>query len=156
MKNTYQKSSKNGFTIVEMIIVMVIIGVILSAVIAVGQGATNTSRIASTTATIKAIQTAAASYYNANGGSYSGGTLGNITVANLASNGYLPTKAAGNDAWGGAITVAPDANANYFDITLAGVPNSTVYAAITAGVSNLIQTTPGTYSSTAQTWSAAF
>ena len=137
MKNTYQKSSKNGFTIVEMIIVMVIIGVILSAVIAVGQGATNTSRIASTTATIKAIQTAATSYYNANGGSYSGGTLGNITLANLASNGYLPTKVAGTDAWGGAITVAPDTNANYFDITLAGVPNSTVYAAITAGVSNL-------------------
>lgn len=156
MKNTYQKSSNSGFTIVEMIIVMVIIGVILSAVIAVGQAATDTSRIASTTATIKSIQTAATSYYNANGGSYSGTTLGSITLALLASSGYLPAKVAGTDAWGGAITVAADANPKYFDITLASVPNSTVYAAITAGVSNLLQATPGTYSATAQTWQGTF
>lgn len=156
MKSARQKLNKKGFTIVEMIIVMVIIGVILSAVISVGQGATNNSRITSTGATIEAIETAAVNYYNANGGTYTGGTLGTISLANLAANGMLPANIAGTDAWGGAITVDPDANANYFDITLAGIPSSTVSTAITSAVSNIIQTVPPAYSSKVQTWSAGF
>jgi prepilin-type N-terminal cleavage/methylation domain-containing protein len=156
MKNTRHNTSKSGFTIVEMIIVMVIIGVILSAVIAVGQGATDTGRQTSTVSTIKAIQTAAVNYYNANGGSYAAtGTLGAaISMATLASNGFLPTKISGTNAWGGTITVAPDTTAAYFDITFTKVP-SAAQGNLTTAVGNLVQTTP-VYTSTSQSWQAAF
>jgi len=154
MKNTSQKTNKNGFTIIEMIIVMVIIGVILSTVLAVGQGATNTSRIASTISSIRSLQTASTNYYNANRGTYTGGSLGTISLANLAANNMLPAKISGTNAWGGTITVAPDANANYVDITLTSVP-STAQTALLNAVSNIIQTTP-TYTASTQTWQAAF
>jgi len=169
MKNNRQETKKNGFTIVEMIIVMVIVAVILSAVIAVGQGATDTSRITSTVSTIKAIQTAAVNYYNANGGTFTSGTLasGNtLSLANLASNGFLPTKIVGINAWGGTIAVAPDTTAAYFDITLTKVPatpgnvtanTSGIYpsGSIAAAVSNSLQTAP-TYTASSQSWQAAF
>src|SRR5471030_24799 len=106
MKNARRKKNKNGFTLIEMIIVMVIIGVILSAVIAVGQGATNTSRITSTVSTIKAVQTAAVNYYNANGGTYTGGSIGTISLANLAAQNMLPANiGTGVNAWQGTIAV---------------------------------------------------
>ena len=142
MKNMRQNSNKNGFTIIEMIIVMVIIGVILAVVLTVGKGATDNSRIASSVGTIRSLQTAAINYYNANGGTYTGGTLGTISVAKLASNGMLPATITGTNAWGGTIAVAPDANASYFDITLVGVPSATFGTALTTAVANIAQTTP--------------
>ena len=155
MKEISQRS--RGFTIIEMIIVMVIIGVILSAVIAVGQGATDTSRITSTVATVKALQTAAVNYYNANGGTYSGGSLGDISLANLAAQNMLPGLMAtsGVNAWKGTIAIQPDANnASYFQILLTNVPSS-AQAPLQNAVSNLVQSVPS-YSASTQTWSAEF
>jgi len=164
MKTT---NNKKGFTIIEMIIVMVIIGVILSAVIAVGKGATDASRVASTASTIRSLQTACINYYNANGGTYTGGILGTINLANLASNNMIPANiGSGVNAWLGTIVVTPDQNANYFDISLSNVPatpgnvtasTSGTYStgSIAAAVSNLLQTKP-TYTSSSQTWLGAF
>ena len=67
----------------------------------------------------------------------------------------LPANAAGIDPWGGAITVAPDANANYVDISLAGVP-SNVQALITSGVANGVQTAAPYYTAGTSTWKAGF
>jgi len=167
MKKVRQNENKKGFTIVEMIIVMVIIGVILSSVIAAGQGATNTGRLTSTVATIKALQTAAVNYYNQNGGTYTGGTLGTITLANLASNNMIPANiGSGLNAWNGTISVSPDTNAGYIDITLTNVPatpgdvtasSSGTYSAgsIAAAVSNSLQAVP-TYTAKTSTWQGAF
>ena len=158
MKNIIQRKRATGFTVIEMIAVMVIITVILGAVLTTVQGATNTSRITSTLSSIKSIQTACVNYYNANGGTYTNGTLaaGNtLSLANLASNGMLPAGVAGTNAWGGAITVAPDANANYFDITLSSVPTQAIATSLNNALSNLTQTAPA-YAAKTQTWSAAF
>lgn len=147
MKNARQRINKRGFTLIELMAAMVIIAVILGAVIAAVQGATNTSRITSTVATIKALQTAAVNYYNANGGTYSSGSLasGNtLSLANLAlaANGMLPAGVTGTNAWGGTITVQPDAgNALYFDILLSNVP-STAQTSLQNAVSNIVQSTP--------------
>ena len=151
MKNTRQKTNKKGFTIIELIAVMVIIGVILSSVLAAVKGATDNSRITSAIASVRALQTASVNYYNSNGGSYTG-----LSIVTLASGNYLPANFSGtsNNPWNGNITVAPDSNANYFDITLTNVPSGAA-TSLTNAVSKLTQTAP-TYTATSQTWSAAF
>ena len=68
MKRTYR--NKQGFTIIELTIVMIVIAAILSAVLFAGQGTVNTSRVTSAVASVRALQTAAVAYYNNNGGSY--------------------------------------------------------------------------------------
>lgn len=149
MKNTCQKTNKKGFTMIEMIAVMVVIGVILSAVLPTLIGAINNGRVASAAGTIRSLQTSATNYYNSNGGTYTG-----ISMATLASGNYLPAGVTGTDAWNGTITVAPDANANWFDITLTNVPTAQA-TALTTQVANIVQSTP-TYTAASQTWKAAF
>ena len=143
---------KRGFTIIELIAVMIIIAVILGSVLAVVKGATDNSRITSALASIRALQTASVGYYNNNGGSYN-----NLSLATLASNNLLPanfTSGANANPWAGSIVVAPDANANYFDISFTNVP-STASTVLTNAVSKLAQTAP-TYTASSETWTAAF
>jgi type IV pilus assembly protein PilA len=150
--NEMKKNNNKGFTIIELIAVMVIIAVILGAVLAAVQGATNNSRTTSALASIRALQTASVGYYNSNGGSYS-----NLSLSTLASNNMLPanfTSGTNADPWNGNITVSPDTNANYFDITLTNVPAAAA-TSLTNAVSKLAQTTP-TYTATSQTWTSAF
>jgi len=154
MKTTCQKSNKKGFTLIEMVVVMFIIAAILSAVLPAIIGATNNSNISNSVQSIRALQTAATQYYSANGGTYTGGTLGTISMANLATNNMLPAKAAGNNSWGGTFAIAPDANANYVDITLTSVP-ANVQATITTDVQNLVSVAP-TYTAGTKTWVAGF
>src|ERR1700733_840591 len=78
-------SNKMGFTLLELIVVMVIITIIASQVIASFKGAADNGRIAAALNSVKAIQTAAMGYFNNNGGSCAG-----ISVANLVSGNYLP------------------------------------------------------------------
>jgi len=142
MKNTRQKINNKGFTLVEVIAVMAVATVILGAVLPAVIGAINNSKVTSTINTIKSLQAASVSYYNSNGGTYaSTGTIGVLSLANLASNGMLPAGVTGTDAWGGAITVAPDATAGQFDITMTKVPTSAQTPLATA-LGNLIQSTP--------------
>ncbi len=152
MKNTGQKTNNKGFTIIELIAVMVIISVILGSVLAAVKGATDNSRITSAIASVRALQTASVNYYNNNGGSYTG-----LSLAALASNNMLPsnfTSGTNANPWNGNITVAPDANANYFDITFTNVP-SIAATSLTNAVNKLTQTAP-TYTASSQTWTAAF
>ncbi len=145
-------NNKNGFTIIELIAVMVIIAVILSSVLAAVKGATDNSRTTSAIASVRALQTASVNYYNNNGGSYTG-----LSLSTLASNNMLPsnfTSGTNANPWNGSITVAPDANANWFDITFTNVPSSAA-TSLTNAVSKLTQSAP-TYTASSQTWTAAF
>ena len=149
MKRKREEINYGGFTMIEMIAVMVVIAVILSTVLPTLIGATNNSRISSTLGTIRALQTASANYYQSNGGSYA-----NLSLANLASGNYLPANITGTNSWSGTITVAPDANANWFDITLTNVPSS-ASTILTTAVANIAQTAPS-YTASSLTWKAAF
>ena len=149
MKN---RGQQKGFTVIELIAVMVIIAVILGSVLAAVKGATDNSRITSAISSVRALQTASVNYYNNNGGSYN-----NLSLSTLASNSMLPnnfTSGVNANPWNGASTVAPDANANWFDITFTNVP-STAATSLTNAVTKLAQSAP-TYTATSQTWSAAF
>ena len=142
MKTTCQKITQKGFTLIEVIAVMAIAAVILGAVIPAVVGAINTSKVTSSVATIKALQAASVNFYNANGGTYaSTGTLGVISLANLASNGMLPAGVSGIDSWGGSISIAPDATAGEFDITLTSVPAS-AQTPLANALANIVQSTP--------------
>src|SRR5258708_2150688 len=103
MKGT---GNKQGFTIIEMVIALMIISIILLVVVPLGQTATDNSRIASAIASIKAIQTASVEWANDNGGQYTG-----ITFANLAS-GYLPAQftAMSTNPWSGNYIINVNAN----------------------------------------------
>ncbi len=163
MKNVRQKTNRNGFTLIEVIAVMAIVTVILGAVLAAVQGAMNNGKVASTLSTIKALQTASVNFYNANGGTYANsGSLGvGLSLANLAAQNMLPNNVInGTNAWNGTITIAPDTNPLYFDLTLTNVPvnaggTGTPPGTLTAAVANLIQATP-TYTAKTSTWTAVF
>ena len=157
MKNITRVSNNKGFTIIELIAVMVIIAILLGAVIAAVKGVTDNSRVTSAIDSIRALQTASVNYYNSNGGSYSAGSLGNLSLASLAANNMLPanfTSGTNANPWNGSITVAPDSNPNYFDITLTNVPTSAA-ATLSNAVAKLTQTAP-TYTAGSMTWTAAF
>ncbi|MDE2222422.1 MAG: prepilin-type N-terminal cleavage/methylation domain-containing protein [Candidatus Omnitrophica bacterium] len=149
----YRCRHKEGFTIIELTIVMIVIAAILSAVLFAGQSTTDASRVTSALASVKSLQTAAVSFYNNNGGSYSG-----LSLSTLASGGYLPanfTSGTNQNPWKGNITVAPDSsNANYFDITFTNVPSSAA-TSLTAAVTKIAQSAPA-YTASSQTWTAAF
>ena len=149
MNRTMQKTNNKGFTMIEMIAVMVVIAVILGAVLPALVGASNNSRITSALGTIRALQTASTNYYQSNGGSFA-----NLSLAALASGNYLPANITGTNSWSGTIAVAPDSNANWFDITLTNVP-ANASSALTTAVANIAQSAP-TYSATSLTWKCAF
>jgi len=162
MKNTSQKINKEGFTILELIAVMAVITVILGAVLAAVIGAMNQGKVTSTLSSIKAIQTAAVNFYNGNGGTYaSTGTYGlPLSLANMATENMLPGNvASGTNAWGGTITVAPDANSSYFDITLTNVPASAgsgASAPLNLAVANIVQSAPTYTAKSQQQWVGVF
>jgi prepilin-type N-terminal cleavage/methylation domain-containing protein len=155
MKRIILKSAnKRGFTLIEMVVVMFIIAAILSAVLPAIVGAMNNSNVSNSIQSIRSLRTAAEQYYTANGGTYTGGTLGTISIANMAINNMLPAKATGNNSFGGTFSIAPDANANYVDITLTSVP-SNVQATLTTDVANLVAVSP-TYTAGTKAWTAGF
>jgi prepilin-type N-terminal cleavage/methylation domain-containing protein len=112
-------SNKKGFTLLELIVVMVIITIIASQVVASFKGAADNGRVAAALNSIKAIQTAAMSYFNNNGGSCAG-----ISVATLVSGNYLPGTFTGTNAnpWGGNYIVAVNANnATQFNLSMTNI-----------------------------------
>ena len=139
---------KDGFTIIELIIALVIISVILLVIVPAGQKATDNSRIANAMASIKAIQTAAVGWANDNGGQYAG-----ITFANL-TNGYLPAQftATSTNPWNGDYSINVNANdSTMFDIALTNVPIESA-TKLTTAMTKLSEVVPS-YTASSQTWS---
>jgi prepilin-type N-terminal cleavage/methylation domain-containing protein len=147
MKMKTKLNNKQGFTIIEMIIALVIISIILLVVVPVGQTATDNSRIANAIASIKAIQTAAVGWANDNGGQYTGLTFANLT------QGYLPAQftAASTNPWNGDYTINVNAgDSTMFDIALTNVPAVSA-AKLTTAVTKLTEINPS-YTASSQTW----
>jgi len=143
-----KKSYKQGFTIIEMVIALVIISVILLVVVPLGQTATDNSRIANAIASIKSIQTAGVEWANDNGGQYTG-----ISFDKLAA-GYLPAQftATSTNPWHGDYTVRVNANdSEMLDIGLTNVP-ATPAGKLTTALTKISALAPS-YTATSQIWS---
>jgi prepilin-type N-terminal cleavage/methylation domain-containing protein len=146
-----RNNKRQGFTIIEMVIALVIISIILLVVVPMGQAATDNSRIANAIASVKAIQTAAVQWANDNGGVYTG-----ITFAKLAGAGgtaYLPAQftAAATNPWEGNYTVNVDAGSSEMvDIALTAVP-AAPEAKLTTALTKIAAIAP-TYTAATGTW----
>ncbi len=152
MKGLQNKSgSKKGFTLLELIVVMVIITIIASQVIASFKGAADNGRVAAALNSIKAIQTAAMGYYNSNGGTCAG-----ISVASLVSGNYLPGTFTGTNSnpWGGSFTVAVNAsNSTQFNLSMTNI-SQTDATTLSNAVQNSAQAV--NYVSSSSTWTGTF
>ena len=144
-------ANKRGFTLLELIVVMVIITIIASQVIASFKGAADNGRVAAALNSIKSIQTAAMSYFNSNGGSCAG-----ISVANLVAGNYLPGTFTGTNAnpWGGNYSVAVNANnSSQFNLTMTNISQADA-TLLNNDLQNSAQAV--NYVASSSTWSATF
>jgi prepilin-type N-terminal cleavage/methylation domain-containing protein len=144
-------SNKKGFTLLELIVVMVIITIIASQVIASFKGASDNGRVAAALNSIKAIQTAAMGYFNNNGGSCTG-----ISVAVLVGGNYLPGTFTGINAnpWGGSYTVAVNANnSTQFNLSMTNI-SQTNATTLNNALQNSAQAV--NYVATSSTWTGTF
>jgi len=143
--------NKKGFTLLELIVVMVIITIIASTVIGSFKGASDNGRVANALNSIKAIQTAAMGYFNSNGGSCSG-----ISIATLVTGKFLPGSfsGTGTNPWGGNYTV----NVNASDTTKFDLSMTNISATDNTNLDNAIQKTSEavTYNAGTSTWTGTF
>jgi len=143
--------SKKGFTLLELIVVMVIITIIASAVIASFKGVSDNGRVANALNSIKAIQTAAMGYFNSNGGSCTG-----ISIATLVTGKFLPGSfsGTGTNPWGGNYTV----NVNAADTTKFDLSMTNISAIDNTNLDNAIQKTAEavTYNAGTSIWTGTF
>jgi len=152
MKGVQMRFKKNkGFTLLELIVVMVIITIIASGVIASFKGASDNGRVANALNSIKAIQTAAMEYFNSNGGSCAG-----ISIDNLIAGKYLPASftGTGSNPWAGDYSV----NVNAGDVTKFDLSMTNITANDNAALNNAIQKTAEgvAYDAKSTTWTATF
>jgi prepilin-type N-terminal cleavage/methylation domain-containing protein len=151
MKVMQKRLSNKGFTLLELIVVMVIITIIASQVIASFKGAADNGRVAAALNSIKAIQTAAMSYFNNNGGSCTG-----VSVTTLVSGNYLPGTFTGTNAnpWGGNYTIAVNANnSTQFNLSMTNI-SQTVATTLNNALQNSAQAV--NYVATSSTWTGTF
>ena len=144
-------SGKKGFTLLELIVVMVIITIIASQVVASFKGAADNGRVAAALNSIKAIQTAAMSYFNNNGGSCTG-----ISVATLVAGNYLPGTFTGTNTnpWNGNYTVVVNANNNtQFNLTMTNI-SQTDATTLNNALQNSAQAV--NYVAASSTWTGTF
>jgi len=152
MKNMKRRlKNQKGFTLLELIVVMIIIIVIASQVLASFKGASANGRIAAAMNSIKSIQTASMNYFNNNGGNFTG-----ISVSSLVSGNYLPGAftGTGSNPWGGNYTIAVNGNNNtQFNLTMTNV-SQTDATTLNSNLQNSAQAV--NYVASSSTWTGTF
>ncbi len=89
--NCKLKTAKGGFTLLELLIVIAIIGILVAMGTVSYSTAQKKARDATRRGDMKAIQNALEQYYAANGNQYPGGTFPN-GISSYFSSGSAPTK----------------------------------------------------------------
>jgi prepilin-type N-terminal cleavage/methylation domain-containing protein len=122
--NTLRKNSKSGFSLMELIVVIVIIGILISAVIGLS-GQKETAKAAAAEEVIMQVSNATQSWATQRALE----DFTSVNIAALKTGGILPNNFTENRAnpWGGTITVAVAANTvpnfiNHYTISLTNVP----------------------------------
>jgi len=144
-------SGKKGFTLLELIVVMVIITIIASQVIASFKGAADNGRVAAALNSIKAIQTAAMGYFNSNGGSCTGISTGALVAGNFLPGTFTGTN---TNPWNGNYTVSVNTN----DSTKFNLSMTNISQADATALNNALQNSAQAvnYVASSSTWTGTF
>ena len=126
-----RRSKRAAFTLIELLLVVVIIGILAAIVVPKLTGKSETAKIGATQATMKSLRTALAMYETDNGRfpTQEQGLLALIELPTsapipkkYAKDGYLDTKDLPKDGWGIEIkyTIPGIKNTNGYDLRSAG------------------------------------
>ena len=153
MKKANQKLNKKGFSMIEMILVLAVVGTLMLMFLPQIIPAVANSSITTAAGSIKSVQNVSPQYYQQNGNTFTGGTTGSISIANLGTLKLINATAVTNP-FGGAITVAPDADGTHVDVTLTNVPSAAVGTQITTALGNAVNSANVTYTAATKTYMA--
>jgi prepilin-type N-terminal cleavage/methylation domain-containing protein len=140
------RKNKKGFTLVELLAVIGIVGVILGVVLVGSSSARNTARISTTAQQIQLIYGACQSWLGNGRVNYTG-----ISLTNLQNAGYLPSNLV--NPWGGTYTVsANSSNSNQVDIQTTQIPSQNIHNEIVSALGNILSGNSYTSSSKTSTF----
>ena len=125
-------SRKKGFTLVEMLAVMGVIGVLLAVVLIASRGARQASKISTTAQQVQFIYSACQSWLGNGRTDYSG-----ISLEVLQRAGYLPNNL--RNPFGGTYSVSANATDNTrVDIVVTNIPDQYVHNEIASALDDLL------------------
>jgi len=123
---------KGGFTLVELLAVIGVVGVILAVVLVGSSSARNTAKISTTAQQIQLIYGACQSWLGNGRTNYSG-----ISLSTLQDAGYLPSTL--NNPFGGTYSVSANATNNtQVDIQATQIPNNNIHQEIASALGNVL------------------
>lgn len=123
MRKSFIRSTTKGFTLVELLIALAVIGAAVIALIGLGVNSFNQSKVQTEFKNLQAISSAVKGSFGATG-SYSG-----LTVSLVQNAGGFPSQMIVNgvptNSWGGTVSVAQSViGTTGYDITYTKVPQS--------------------------------
>jgi len=140
------RKNKKGFTLVELLAVIGIVGVILGVVLVGSSSARTTAKISTTVQQIQLIYGACQSWVGNGRVNYTG-----ISLTTLQNAGYLPSNLL--NPWGGTYTVSVNgSNSNRVDIQTTQIPNQETHNEIASALSSIKSSDSYTASSKTSTF----
>jgi prepilin-type N-terminal cleavage/methylation domain-containing protein len=125
-----RKNNKKGFSLLELIIVMVVMGTMAIVVVNNTKGSSESGQITSAMQSVSAIQTASMQWFADNGNAFTGVSVGTLVTSKLLGEAFTGTSA---NPWGGNYSLAVNgADAAKADLTITAVPGTAATKLTTA------------------------
>ncbi|HRR95397.1 MAG TPA: type II secretion system protein [Candidatus Ratteibacteria bacterium] len=141
MKKEVSSRSKKGFTLVELMAVIGVIGVLMAVVLVGASSSRKTANISTTAQQIQLIYSACQSWLGNGRTAYTG-----ISLNALQAAGYLPATL--NNPYGGTYTVAVNAtDATQVDVSPTKIPDQATHDEIASALSSITKSAAYTASS---------
>ena len=121
----------DGFTLVELIAVIGIVGVLLAVILLGAKSARNTSKISATTQQIQMIYSACQAWLGNGRVNYTA-----ISMTALTNPGFLPATL--TNPWGQPYTVAPGSDVSTVVITTSNIPDQYTHDEIAAALGTIL------------------
>ena len=148
MKNEVSRRSKKGFTLIELMAVIGVMGLLMAVVLIGASSSRKTAQISTTAQQIQLIYSACHAWVGNGRVNYTG-----ITLPGLQNAGYLPTTL--NSPYGGTYTVAVNAtDATQVDVSITKIPDQATHDEIASALSSI--TKSATYTTSSKTSKFSF